>query len=176
MFIWVGVMQISEYKILWVTKCENELENCMSHFLPSRQIQAKNGFSGLVGPQLKKLLWPTPHEIKICTIYQILGFLTGTQILASLPNLLSTLLTLDGTRETTLRGKWGFPCGLFGSRLAHSWIRCHKFLYFTFNFAMIIIFPSNIFTMILFMSACRFYDPFKWGNVYILVSSFNNSW
>ena len=62
----------------------------------------------------------------------------------------------DGARETTLRGKWGFPCGLFESRLAHSWISCHKFLYFTLNFAMIIIFPS-----ILFMSASRFYDLYK---------------
>ena len=87
------------------------------------------------------------------------------------------------TRETTLRGKWGFPCGLIGSRLALFWIICHKFLYFTFNFAMIIIFPSKIF----------FYDPvyvcmqILWfiqagievtslirGDVNILVSSFKS--
>lgn len=83
----------------------------------------------LWGPKLKKLPWPTPNKIKICTIYQIPAFLTGTQFLASLPNLLSTLLTvvlktissLQPKKKSTRRlRKWIYARSV-SSSLSSSW-------------------------------------------------------
>ena len=88
---------------IWGHKCKDKyaiyfLQSCHLHC----DVTAKNTnikllmhFVPLYGPRSKKLLPSTPIRIQFWMKYQILGFLTGTQILASLPNLLSPLLTLD---------------------------------------------------------------------------------
>ena len=58
-------------------------------------------FVPLYGPRLKKLFPTTPIRIQFWMKYQILGFFAGTQILASLPNLLSTLITVEKTTFVT---------------------------------------------------------------------------